>query len=559
VRAADNKGTAAHRLVVILLMVVAVSACTGGKTSAPVTVTSASGSWTGSISGGAAAFKGIPYAAPVDGERRWLAPLPAAALAGGFPAKEFGQPCFHLNELIPDKRKPSDFVGDGDCLNLNVWVPESVFAGRESAKSPVMVFIHGGAFEIGFSGWEPGGIRLYDGARLAQAGQLLVVTINYRVGAFGFLRHPVLNAAAGGSANPGILDQIEALRWVQKYISAFGGDPANVTVFGESAGGISICNLLTVPAAKGLFHKAIIESGSCMLQSAGRADSAAQKILTKLGCLENKTPEQQAECMRSKDAKEVVLAQPKSTTMFRGELSHLPIAPVLDGVTFNAAPDEVIRNGQHHQVPVLIGSNAREIPAWFQVESKDGWEGAVGALAAESSPETAAAVRRIYEERNRGNYRDLIAELKSDLAFTCRIRYFADLIARHQTQPVYLYLFEKSLDVVESITDRVHGSFHGMELFYVFQHVPAFALPGLGGMLAAHQELQQKMAALWTGFAKSGALPPDDSWQDWQPYREKRMAGILGDFYGTLDDPRREKCELLEKHLTAGGPVGVLR
>lgn len=557
-RAADHIRPVICRLL-LFLTAAAPLACTFEETPAALSVSSASGNWSGLQADGVVSFKGIPYAAPVDGDRRWAPPVAASTLSGGFVAKDFGAPCAHLNELFPDKRTPADFVGAPDCLNLNIWVPEETFAKRQTENIPVMVFIHGGSFEIGFSGWNPGGIRIYEGARLAKAGAVIVVTINYRVGTLGFLKHPAINVAAGGRANLGILDQIEALRWVQKNISAFGGDPANVTVFGESAGAVSICNLLTTGDAKGLFHKAIMQSGTCLLQTAAKADATAAQLSGSVGCGAMGSIEEQAACLRAKSDKEIVVGQPMATTLFRGEFTGLQIAPVLDGVTFGEIPDSVIKRGEHHQMPILIGTNAREIPAWMQVESKDAWENHISALSARVSPDVAEQIRKLYEERNRGGYKDLISELKTDISFTCRARYFADLFAKNQTPPVYLYLFEKNLDLIESFTDRVHGSFHGMELFYVFQHVPAWSWPGLHSVLSSHQDLQRQMRELWTTFAKSGTLPTDETWQDWRPYREKRIAGIIGDFSGTLDDPRKDKCELIERYLLADGAAGVLQ
>lgn len=514
----------------------------------PVTVDTPSGSYDGSERKPTVSFKGIPYAALVDGDRRWLPPAPVAALAGGFSAQKFGSPCAQLDQLIPEKRKASDFKGGGDCLNLNVWIPSGHFSERAVKKLPVMVFIHGGSFETGSAGWDPLGINFYDGSKLAAVGPVVVVTFNYRLGALGFFKHDGLNTEAG--ANPGLLDQIAALTWIQKNIGAFGGDAANVTAFGESAGAMSICDLMTVPAAKGLFHKAILQSGPCRVFSPEYADGVAKKVLTTLAC-DAGTSAEQAACMRTKSDEEIVLAQP-AATMSGANPSKLQFAPVVDGISVFESPDAVIKAELHMQIPVLIGSNAQEVPARMQPDSKDSWEGLVSKITVDAPEGTAKAIRELYESRNRGVYKDLIAELKTDLSFTCRTRYYARLLSTHQKQPVWLYFFDKSLEFIGS---WVPESFHGMELIYLFQHIPEW-VPKIG----THKLLQTEMGRIWTNFATTGAVSAEEQWQEWLPYSEKtKVAGVIGDFFGVLDDPRKEKCDLLETTLLRQGDMGMYK
>lgn len=515
----------------------------------PATVEAPSGSYEGIAGNLSVSFKGIPYAALVDGERRWLPPAPVSALAGGVPAQKFGKPCAQLDQLFPEKRKASDFKAGGDCLNLNIWVPSEHFPVRDSRKLPVMVFIHGGSFETGSAGWKPLGFSVYDGAKLAAAGPVLVVTFNYRLGALGFFKHEALNVATGAGANPGLLDQIAALTWVQKNISAFGGDPTNVTAFGESAGAMSVCDLMTVPAAKGLFHKAILQSGPCRVLSPEYGEDVAKNVLTKLGC-DNGSTAEQAICLRSKSDEDIVMAQPMAT-MSGGSTPRLQFAPIVDGVSVFASPDAVITAEKHMQIPVLIGSNAQEVPARLQPDTKDSWEGLVGKISIDAPAGTAKSIRDIYEGRNRGSYKDLISEIKTDLSFTCRTRYYARLLSNHQVQPVWLYFFDKSIEFIGS---WVHGSFHGMELFYVFQHIPEWVSIG------THKEVQKEMGRIWTTFAATGTVGSDEQWQDWEPYSEKnKVAGVIGDFFGVLDDPRKEKCDLLETVLLKQGDMGMYK
>jgi para-nitrobenzyl esterase len=536
----------------LILLLPLLSSCLNDNldTDKPTRVLAPAGTFVGRDQGAVLAFKGIPYAGPVDGDQRWLPPVPAALAGAEFSANEFGRPCFHINEPMPDKRSAEDFVGSSDCLHLNLWVPKLAPVADQKTALPVMVFFHGGAFEVGSADWKPFGLRFYDGAKLAASGEVIVLTFNYRLGAFGFLRHEELNGSHG--ANPGVLDQLLALRWVKQNIAAFGGDPSNVTAFGQSAGAVSICNLLTMAQAENLFHKAILQSGSCAMLAPERAAETTAQILKKLECSSNDL-KGQADCLRSAEDKNIVTAQP-SLTLGGGQLIRLKFAPIVDGVTINDSPDAVIKSQKHMQIPILIGTNAQEVPVWLQPDSKDAWEGVISALAKKGSETAAQRVKTLYEEQNRhGSYKNLIADLKTDLSFTCKARYFAKLFAANQSQPVRLYLFDKQIPWVGA---WVHGSFHGLELFYLFQHVPkwaaSFAGPGF--------ELQKTLAALWTNFAKTGQLPENDWTAEWKPYSsEHRTAGVLGDFFGILDDPRKQKCELLEEFMLSDGEMGLLK
>ncbi|MGO9545339.1 MAG: carboxylesterase/lipase family protein, partial [Rhodomicrobium sp.] len=212
--------------------------------------TTANGRVEGRWQDGVRAFKGIPYAAPPVGDLRWRSPRPPASWTGVWPARDFGAPCPQASSKDIHERGMSE-----DCLTLNVWTP----ARGTGTKLPVMVWLHGGAFETGWTG-----LRMYDGSNIANHG-VVMVTLNYRLGPLGFFGHPQLTEEAKAeslpTANYGLLDQIAALLWVKRNIEAFGGDASNVTLFGESAGGVSVLAMMTAPAAKGLFHKVIIQSG----------------------------------------------------------------------------------------------------------------------------------------------------------------------------------------------------------------------------------------------------------------------------------------------------------
>ena len=213
-------------------------------------VEAAAGLVEGSWEGESAVFKGLPYAAPPVADLRWRAPQPARPWQGARKANAFGKACMQVPGAALAAGAGDIEPMSEDCLTLNLWVPRA----RTSAKQPVMVWIHGGALVFG-AGSQP----LYDGRALATRGAV-VVTLNYRLGPLGFFDHPALAGASGGDVNFGLLDQIAALKWVRENIAAFGGDPGNVTVFGESAGGQSVLALFASPKARGLFQRGIVQS-----------------------------------------------------------------------------------------------------------------------------------------------------------------------------------------------------------------------------------------------------------------------------------------------------------
>src|ERR1700729_906833 len=279
---------------------------------------------------GVNSFLGLPYAAPPTGNLRWRPPQPAAAWSGGRDATQFGASC----PAVTDPQK-TPFLRPGsiseDCLYLNVYTP----AAGPGANRPVLVWIHGG-------GLVQDGARNYDGTKLAADGAV-VVTINYRLGALGFLAHPALASRPGGAAgNYGLMDQQAALRWVQRNIAQFGGDPRNVTIAGQSAGGLSVLAQLVSPGARGLFQRAIVQSGTFALNQRplATAEAAGETFATAVGC-----PDQTAACLRSVPVSELVgkfgveipgvvdgsvLTQPIGTALARGQFARVP---VINGIT----------------------------------------------------------------------------------------------------------------------------------------------------------------------------------------------------------------------------------
>jgi len=297
-----------------------------------------------------AAFKGIPYAVPPFGANRLLPPRPLEPWVGTRAALAFGPKSPQVPYPPGIAEALAELVDAGeDCLSLNIWTPNLGLGGR-----PVMVWIPGGMFEFHATG----ATAFYDGSRFARDG-VVCVTINYRVGAEGFLY------LADGVANLGLLDQIAALEWVQENIAVFGGDPGKVTIFGESAGAMSVATLLTMPRAKGLFRRAIVQSGNTPnVTSAATAARIGRRLAQKLGAAASREAlaAVSSERMLAAQAqlRDDLLARPDPEFWGEVALSYLPWAPTVDGATIPAPPVERIRAGAAADIDLLVGSNTEE-------------------------------------------------------------------------------------------------------------------------------------------------------------------------------------------------------
>src|SRR5215472_5625475 len=301
---------------------------------APLVVRTDHGLVRGFDKNGAREFLGIPYAAPPTGANQWRPPQPFAPWRGIRPAIKPGHDCAQTGSIATGVPATSTFE---NCLFLNVYTPPQAASG----PLPVMVWIHGG----GFTG---GAGSIYDGALLAAKDHVIVVTINYRLSAFGFLALPSLDAESpdNSSGNYGLMDQQAALRWVQNNAIAFGGSPGSVTIFGESAGGASVCANMASPTALGLFARAIAESG-CIFPTPGKqaAEQQGTALAKSLGCTNTATA---AACMRTRTVAAILKAEPSS---------GLSWAPVAGGFTLPTSPLSAFESGQYLHVPLLQGSN----------------------------------------------------------------------------------------------------------------------------------------------------------------------------------------------------------
>lgn len=449
-------------------------------------VTIAAGAVEGIASAGVASFRGMPYAAPPVGDLRWRAPQVAAPWSDVRPAGEFGKAC-------PQDRSVSlDQAGDPgptseDCLTINVWTPRP----DAGARLPVMVWIHGGAFVIG-----SGGQKLFDGAALARRG-VVVVSFNYRLGALGFFSHPALDAVeANGPVNFGLLDEIAALRWVRDNIATFGGDAANVTIFGESAGGVSVLALFTSPLARGLFARGIAQSPyGIPSHSRAKASAVGVQVASALG-LDGATAS--IADLRAIPADRFVTVKAKGASLAPSLVfgdAALP-APILS--TF--------QRGGEAALPLVIGSNSDEasVAVAFGIDPA----ALIGRLGA-----ARIAIKPLYPGVTDPS--QLGREVVRDVVFTAFVRRIAYLHSARA--PTWRYYFSR---VATNERTKLPGVPHGGEIAAVFGADDAC------GCLAApasddDRVYSRKVGALWTSFARI-AIPESADVPPWP--RDGRVA-----------------------------------
>jgi para-nitrobenzyl esterase len=447
-------------------------------------------------------FRGVPFAAPPIGKRRFAPPDPPIPWTSVRSAREFGPSAMQGEPFAPGAG--AEGPTSEDCLYLNVYTP-----GLNGLRRPVLVFIHGGAFIIGSSS-----SPLYDGGRLAELGDQVVVTFNYRLGAFGYLCLGEAATRWGATANVGALDQLAALRWVQTNIEQFGGDPSNVTLFGESAGATSVLHLMAMPAAEGLFHRAIAQSPAAALTLAEPAVAIglAEQLLAALD-----VPPRHSERLRELPAEAIRDAQ----TRVRGRPSDwLGFFPVLDPDTVPKQPREVFANGGGARVPLVIGTNRDEWNLFELPSPADAKPQADPAseLVAAGFPAAARdridrvfdVYRRSRKEKNLPHHdRALFRALLGDLKFRIPSVRFAEMhVARRL--PAYAYFFTYPSPAVRGAL----GSCHALELPFVFGTLDAPLQEHFAGTGKAVQNLSAAMMQAWSTFAATGA-PHDDATDCW--------------------------------------------
>ena len=468
------------------------------------------------------AFKGVPYAAAPIGDHRFRPPHPAEPWTDVRVADTFGSVC-------PQRDRQGRSVGDEDCLHLNVW-------GHLDAQDPkpVMVWIHGGGFIQGSSS-----VSLYDGARLADEGDVVVVTINYRLGALGFLALPELIAESdlGTAGNYGILDQIAALEWIRDNIAGFGGAPDRITIFGESAGGSSVCVLLATPRASGLFHRAAIQSGGGCFSLPTLDGAGGQSALdigaayaTATGC--DDAPDR-LRCLRQLSASETVAA------LFNIPSSGLglpDIGPAVDEVLLPEQAFDAFSRGAGNRVPLLLGSNRDEMVTFnaaIMVPDRDTFERLVAGVV---GPVIGESVVELYPEVDYPVAKDAYNTLSSDLAFNCSAEAFARA-ASGGASDVFLYHFEQELEGPLG----AQGVLHGQEIGFVFGTLSRVAAYRANDNDAV---LSSAMLGAWASFAHTG-VPSIDA-PSWPAYDRDTPAFMNLNTPRVVEDRYRNgRCEAL--------------
>jgi para-nitrobenzyl esterase len=491
----------------------------------PDTVSVEAGALHGTNANGVVAFKGIRFALPPAGERRWRPPQPMKPWQGVRSAQDYGSDC--AQEPFPGDAAPLGVANDEDCLYINVWSP----AHRGRGKLPVMVWIDGGGFVNG--GSSP---AVYDGSQFAKRGVVLV-SFNYRIGHFGFFAHPALTAEQQGGplGNYAFMDQIAALKWVKKNVAAFGGDPGNVTIFGESAGGMSVHVMMTSPLAAGLFQKAIVQSGG------GRPGMLGDRPIS--GGHDSAEAKGVAFAKRFGIEGTDAAALAKLRAIPFGQISkglHMMTmgadptyvgGPIRDGKLVLGAPAVLYAAGKGAKVPLIIGATNADI-GFARGNTVEEIFAAFGADADEA--------RSVYDPDNNQDARALTFRIGGDQTMVEPARHIARILSA-RGQKVYEFRFSY---VAESLRKQWPGAMHATEIPFVFDTVAARYGQAL---TAADADAGRVTNEYWIGFAKSG-VPRATGQPAWPAYdaNADRILEFTNSGPVAAPDPWRARLDLAE-------------
>jgi para-nitrobenzyl esterase len=486
---------------------------------APIAVHINSGDLSGnSIAAGGSVFKGIPYAAAPTGTKRWQSPQPVVAWQGTRAATAYGAACEQPAQGWNDSLVASM---SEDCLYLNVWTP----ALEPKIRFPVMVWIHGGAF-IGGAGTDP----IFAGEELVKKGVILV-TLNYRLGIFGFYAHPELtrDSIHHSSGNFALEDEMAALQWVRDNIAAFGGDAKKITVFGQSAGGMSVVTLLASPLMKGEFQRAIVESGAILGGPPLKRLKDAESMGAEFAGADS------LPALRELSAPDLL----KRFGSFMSTHQQTRMGPVVDGYVLSADPSDVLKQHQENKIPLLIGNNARE---GFGRLSEDALANAIKQFYGGD----AAAALPLYTTPD-PVFGSPSSQWLTDTSFRCSAVVMA---ARHSAGGalVYSYQFEQSLPGREA-----DGAAHSYELPYVFGNLLSNG-PLYGTFGPADRQLSNALLSYWTNFAKHGD-PNGAGLPLWPKFSASagaylRFSTAFAQNAQAAEGLRKAQCQLFEAKLT---------
>lgn len=476
-------------------------------------------------------FRGIPYAAPPVGTRRWKAPQREEPWDDVRDATRFSAMAAQGEFMLDQMFGAAERAKSEDCLYLNVWTP-----GLDDKRRPVMVWIHGGAFMFG-----EGATPWYDGTRFATRGDVVVVTINYRLGSFGFLHlADLFGDDVAGSGNVGLLDQVAALEWVRDCIEEFGGDPGRITIFGESAGAGSVATLLGMPAAHGLFHAAIPQSGAASwFATRERATEVATVIIGALGVQPG-----DLDALYAKTTDGIITAQ--AAAGLETDATGLPFQPVVDGTVLPRPPLDAIADGSAAGVRLLVGTNNDEMTLFGLADP------------ALTSLDEAAIRRRIHPYWGESGVDDFLdtyrrvhpgaslPDLWIAIATDALFRVPAIRLAERQLPhaPVWSYLFTWASPVFGGVLKSTHA----LEIPFVFDNLDAAGIELFTGTGEERAGIARRMHDAWIAFARDGA-PGHDAIPEWPQYDTERRATMRIDAtWELLDDPGSQARHLWDGH-----------
>ena len=492
-------------------------------------VTTGGGAVQGVDNGASCAFLGVPFAAPPIAGLRWRPPQPAAPWSGTLSATVLPPSCPLVFPLGGTTTQ-----GNEDCLKMNIWTPDPMPA----SPAPVIVWIHAGAFVAASANQAP-----QNGRRMAERTGAIVVAPNYRLGPFGFLAHPALTAedpSHPSSGNYGLLDQRAALAWVRDNIAAFGGDPTNVTLGGQSAGGHSVSFHMVSPGSAGHFHRAIMQSGyaSSRVDTLAEGEALGDTFAQQLGCT---IPSEVLTCLRSKTRNQLLLALPTGQQQW-AESPRISWGPIVDGLVIPDQPRTLYEAGLFAHVPLIVGATRdegwiyadRSFPAGLTIEQYE------AAVQTEFGADLAPEVLARYRAGDFASPKHALSQIAGDYEAVCEARRVARLVSRRA--PVYLYSFEREVAPVAG--DQV---IHGLDLNFVFGN--NYGAPSSYVLAGDDLTLSNAQMDFWTRFAAAGNPNPpgrDDGYaHDVWPTYHGASAKYLVLATPIVDDrrPREAACD----------------